>query len=96
MVDDDAESSVRTVLRQEAYPWYDGQTDQVTPLVTEQPTWAQRAGRPAEIVLRVAGKALGKASSGAPSRPGRRGSDALVHGLRRCPARFALAALATL
>ena len=30
MVDDDAESSVRTVLRQEAYPWYDSQTDQVS------------------------------------------------------------------
>jgi hypothetical protein len=40
-VDDDADSSVRTVLRQEAYPWYDSQSDKVNPLVTEQPTWAQ-------------------------------------------------------
>ena len=41
VVDDDAESLVRSVLRQEAYPWYDSQSDEVKPLVTEQPTWAQ-------------------------------------------------------
>jgi hypothetical protein len=44
VVDDDTQSSVRTVLRQEAYPWYDSRSDEVTPLVTGQPTWAQGLG----------------------------------------------------
>jgi Domain of unknown function (DUF4129) len=38
---DNTESSVRTVLRQESYPWYDGQADQVAPLVTDPSTWAK-------------------------------------------------------
>ncbi len=62
--DDDAESSVRTVLRQEAYPWYDSQTDQVTPLVTEQPTWATGLGDRLKAFFEWLGRLWGKLPRG--------------------------------
>jgi hypothetical protein len=37
-------SPVRTVLQKEAYPWYDGGTDQVKPLVYEQYAWIKWLG----------------------------------------------------
>ena len=58
--DDEAESPVRTVLRQEAYPWYDSQTDQINPLVTEQPTWATWLGDRLKAFFDWLGKLWGK------------------------------------
>jgi hypothetical protein len=62
--DDEAESSVRTVLRQEGYPWYDIQTDQVNPLVTEQPKWATGLGDRLKAFFEWLGKLWGKLPRG--------------------------------
>ena len=64
MDDDDAQSSVRSVLRQEAYPWYDSQADQVTPLVTDQPTWAKRLEDRLKTFLEWLGKGWGRLPRG--------------------------------
>jgi hypothetical protein len=63
MIDDDAESPVRTVLRQEAFPWYDSQADQVTPLVNEQSTWTKRLEERLKSFFEWLGKLWGKLPS---------------------------------
>ena len=64
MAGDNAESSVRTVLRQEAYPWYDSQSDEVNPLVTEQPTWVQGLGDRLKSFFEWLGKLWGRLPRG--------------------------------
>jgi Domain of unknown function (DUF4129) len=36
------ESPVRTVLKKQAYPWYDGEKDQVKPLLPDPSSWTSR------------------------------------------------------
>jgi hypothetical protein len=62
--DDDADSSVRTVLRQEAYPWYDDQTDQVTPLITDQPAWVKWLEEQRKSIIEWLGRLWGKLPRG--------------------------------
>ena len=38
-IDSDPESPVRTVLKEQAYPWYDGEKDQVKPLLPDPSSW---------------------------------------------------------
>jgi Domain of unknown function (DUF4129) len=38
-IDPIAESSVRTVLKVQAYPWYDGEKDQIKPLLPDPSSW---------------------------------------------------------
>jgi hypothetical protein len=44
-VDDEGDAStVRTVLSRQSYPWYDGQTDHIVPLVADPRSWPRRVG----------------------------------------------------
>ena len=84
------------MLRQEAYPWYDSQSDEVNPLVTEQPTWAQGLGDRLKSFFEWLGKLWGRFPRGPRVGLGGAVPTFLFTIFGVCPARFALAALATL
>jgi len=65
-IDPTSESPVRTVLKEQAYPWYDGEKDQVKPLIPEPSSWTSWLGKRLESFLdwldRRFGKSTGQAS----------------------------------
>ncbi len=44
-IDPTAEAPERTVLKEQAYPWYDGEKDQVKPLLPDPSSWPVRLGK---------------------------------------------------
>ena len=65
-LDPTAESAVRTVLKEQAYPWYDGEKDQVKPLLPDPSSWTSRLEKRLESFFdwldRRSGKSAGEAS----------------------------------
>jgi hypothetical protein len=65
-IDPTPESPVRTVLKEQAYPWYDGEKDQVKPLLPDPSSWTSWLGKRLESFLdwldRRFGKSTGQAS----------------------------------
>ncbi len=71
-LDPAAGSSERTVLKQQAYPWYDGEKDQVKPLLPDPSWWTvhlqERFDSFNDWLDRVFGKSTGQASQPAGNR----------------------------
>lgn len=65
-IDPSPESPVRTVLKKQAYPWYDGEKDQVKPLLPDPSSWTSRLEKRLESFFdwldRRFGKSAGQAS----------------------------------
>jgi len=65
-IDPSPESPVRTVLKEQAYPWYDGEKDQVKPLLPDPSSWTSRLEKGFDSFLdwldRRSGKSAGEAS----------------------------------
>src|SRR5208337_1196491 len=65
-IDPSPESRVRTVLKKQAYPWYDGEKDQVKPLLPDPSSWTSRLEKRLESFFdwldRRFGKSAGQAS----------------------------------
>jgi len=65
-IDPTDESPVRTVLKEQAYPWYDGEKDQVKPLLPDPSSWQVWLEKPFDSLLdwldRRFGKSTGQAS----------------------------------
>jgi Domain of unknown function (DUF4129) len=67
------ESPVRSVLKQEAYPWYDGEKDQVRAMLPNPSSWSSWLGRKIDAFFDWLGGLFGPRearSSGAVSRTG--------------------------
>src|SRR5271157_2914661 len=65
-IDPTPDSSVRTVLKEQAYPWYDGEKDQVKPLLPDASSGANWLGKRLDSFLewldRWFGKSTGRAT----------------------------------
>jgi Domain of unknown function (DUF4129) len=65
-IDQTPESPVRTVLKEQAHPWYDGEKDQVKPLLPDPSSWTSWLGKRFDSFLdwldRRFGKSTGQAS----------------------------------
>ena len=65
-IDPSPESRVRTVLKKQAYPWYDGEKDKVKPLLPDPSSWSSRLEKRLESFFdwldRRSGKSAGEAS----------------------------------
>jgi hypothetical protein len=53
-------SAVRTVLARQAYPWYDGRSDRVVPLVADPRSWERRLGERVESFFEWLGGLFGR------------------------------------
>jgi hypothetical protein len=65
-VEHPAASPVRAVLQQEAYPWYDGQTDQVRPVLPDRSAWLEGLGERINSFVKWLDSQLGRLVSNLP------------------------------
>ena len=61
-IDPSPESPVRTVLKKQAYPWYDGEKDQVKPLLPDPSSWTSRLEKRLESFFDWLDRRFGKSA----------------------------------